>query len=147
MPLVLHSGARYVGGVGGAFLALGGVVGMIAGGSPSDGPVSTRIEAGAFTLACALVAWRSWGWSLRVSDQGLEVRNFLRSRRLAWAQISRLSDGWDGRDWLLTITDHAGRSIVSTASTDNADRIDFVVNLARQHQVVVEMSTDSAAED
>jgi len=81
----------------------------------------------AIGLACVAVvavavAWgcvRALRMEVRFDDCGITVRNFWRTRRLFWEDVSRFTDG--GHDWwALKIERHNGRPIVATATTTGA---------------------------
>jgi hypothetical protein len=106
------------------------------------------IPAAYLVLVTVLVVacyYRASRVALVVSDSGLVVRNFLRSRRLGWAEVARLVDGcaW-GDDWALTILLTDGRGVTSAAAVStrlaNPGWLTRLAEQAARHDVPADLS-------
>jgi Bacterial PH domain len=69
-------------------------------------------------VAAAVSIWgcsRSWRIQLRTDNHGVTVRNFLRTHRIGWSEVSRFTDGsvklFDEHHWTLGIVLRDGRVI------------------------------------
>jgi hypothetical protein len=71
-------------------------------------------ERGAITIT-----GKYWG-RLRLDDQGITYRNFLRTHQISWDQVHWLTDGAcpleDAENWMLRIVLHGGREIRAAAT-------------------------------
>jgi hypothetical protein len=76
-------------------------------------------------VAALAVAWgciRAVRTDLRFDDSGVTVRNFWRTRKLSWDEVSCFADG--GKDWwALKIVRRDGRSIEATGTTSGVKGI------------------------
>jgi hypothetical protein len=64
---------------------------------------------------------RAWRLRLRMDDTGITVRNYFRTCRLAWHEVSSFADGYGERDaggeyWALSIVIHSGRTVTASAT-------------------------------
>src|SRR5215472_6079016 len=65
---------------------------------------------------CIWALWRAWRVAIRFDDEGITVRNLLRTHRLRWPAVRSFADGsWNagegGRYWVLTVVPHEGQPI------------------------------------
>jgi hypothetical protein len=99
----------------------------------------------AFWLGWLLFAVRWWRCELRADDAGVRIRNLLRSRSMAWDQISALRDSsWShrgGTSWILAVADTQGRVIKPLASVNApARQASQLARLGRRHGLHVSLS-------
>lgn len=133
-----------------AVMGLLGVWVLVSLPSPSDltagaysvGSVAETLVLG---LGWPLFAFRWWRCELRADDAGVRVRNLLRSRTLAWEEISALKDSsWShrgGASWILAVVDTQGRVIKPIASSGApAEQISQLVKLGRRHGLRASLS-------
>jgi hypothetical protein len=68
----------------------------------------------------AVLIWslyRPWHMGVRFGDHGVTVRNYLRTYRASWADVSSFTDGTtDGNEWALTVMRRDGRGFTATAT-------------------------------
>src|SRR5215475_10439459 len=78
------------------------------------------LAAAADVITFSILLWslyRPWHMGVRVGARGLTVRNYLRTHRAAWAQISALADGTiDGSQWRLSVITKDGRCVTAGAT-------------------------------
>src|SRR5215471_7079013 len=77
-------------------------------------------------LAAAAVAalaglWRAWRMALYIDDEGVTVRNFFRTQRFTWPEISGFADGsaigaQSQRYWALLVVPRAGTAVTAAAT-------------------------------
>jgi len=85
------------------------------------------LPAGLACMAVAVlaVAWgcsRAMRMQVRFDDGGMTIRNFWRTRRLSWDDVSQFTDG--GKDWwALRVVRRSGRPIEATGTTTGAKGI------------------------
>ena len=54
--------------------------------------------------------------SVRFDESGVTIRNFWRTRRLRWGQVSHLADGGIGWEWALRVVGRDGRTVTASGS-------------------------------
>lgn len=97
------------------------------------------------TVLVVAAFYRASRVALIVSDSGLVVRSFLRSRRLAWEEVARLVDGcaWTD-DWALTVLLTDGRAVTSAAAVStrlaNSGWLTALAEHAARHEVPAHLS-------
>jgi immunity protein 26 of polymorphic toxin system/PH (Pleckstrin Homology) domain-containing protein len=68
----------------------------------------------------AVLVWtlyRPWHMGVRFGDQGVTVRNYFRTHRARWAEVTAFTDGTtDGQKWALAVMLRNGRGITATAT-------------------------------
>jgi len=74
-------------------------------------------------VAVAVLAglWRAWRMALYVDDRGVTVRNFFRSRRFTWPEVSMFDDGsavgsGSERYWALRVVPREGTPVTAAAT-------------------------------
>lgn len=61
--------------------------------------------------------YRPWHMGVRFGEHGVTIRNYFRTRRASWAEVSAFTDGTtDGAKWALTVMLHDGRGFTATAT-------------------------------
>jgi hypothetical protein len=99
------------------------------------------------TVLVLTVAWgchRAIGMHVRFDESGVTVRNFWRTRRLSWDEVSHFTDG--GKDWwALKVVRRSGRPIEATGTTSGAKSIvstgvlDVIGQVAERYHVRAEL--------
>src|SRR5215475_8781086 len=85
---------------------------------PVPGIAAYLVVVGAVAIwGCA----RAWRITLRMDDIGVTVRNYFRTCRFAWPEVSCFEDGafpgeQGSRDWALSVVPHGGRAVTATAT-------------------------------
>jgi len=82
----------------------------------------------------------AWPTRLRLDDQGITYRNFLRTHQIGWDQVRWLRDGANGRNWVLCIVLHNGREIPAGATERDGPRPETLAAIrqaAARHAVPV----------
>jgi hypothetical protein len=105
--------------IGAAFLELLGV------GALQSPATPTQLTVAWMTGVAALTVWgvaRAWRMTLYIDDEGLAIRNPLRTYRASWLEILRLRDGLfdtgegGGDRWVLEVVRPDGRVIKAIAT-------------------------------
>lgn len=97
--------------------------------------------------ASALGIVRGWRMSLRLDDGSLIVRNFFRTHRLGWQEVSgfmdgvviRLNEGLE-RQWRLSIALRDGGAIVASATSWSAKTQAALEQAAQSHGIPTELT-------
>jgi Bacterial PH domain len=107
----------------------------------------TPVRALAVTAAGAatvLAIVRSLRVGLTVSDAGLVVRNFMRTRRVDWSDVTGLRDGSHGRVytdcWALKIDTSHRRSLMAKEVPNDGNLLDLLARLGAAHGVPVKVN-------
>ncbi len=100
----------------------------------------------------AVLIWtlyRPWHLGVRLGDRGVTVRNYFRTHRARWAEVSAFTDGTtSGEKWALTVMLHNGRGITVTATEarPGSPRVLTAVRQGAAHHGVPATVTGVAAE-
>jgi len=99
-------------------------------------------------LAIALIVScvRAYRLGVRFDDDGVTVRNFSRTYRLGWEQVSRFADGGNSKGgWALTVICRDGRAITAsgTLTVAKAEVLSAIRLVAERHQVGMEVTGQS----
>jgi Protein of unknown function (DUF2510)/Bacterial PH domain len=112
---------RFGGGAGSAWflavpcLVLAGALFILAGVQSHDyPPMAACLVAVGVVLAWLCVRLSRMG--VRFDEHGVTVRNFWRTRRLAWEQVSYLTDGGTGWEWALRVVGRDGRTVTASGT-------------------------------
>ncbi len=91
-------------------------------------------------LVAAGVVWgcsRGWRMSLRMDRHGVTIRNYFRTYRAGWAEVSSFGDGAvnagaSGRKWALSVILRDGRSITACGTWRDARTRDETLKAIHQ---------------
>lgn len=77
-------------------------------------------------VACIWGCFRGWRLGLRIDDNGMTIRNFFRTHRFTWPEVSRFADGTafngESRDWALRVVLHNGKAVTARGTTRSGPR-------------------------
>lgn len=102
--------------------------------------------------APSIWAWeRTWRMGLRLGDDGVIVRNFGRTRRLGWHEVSSFTDGFvQGADqhhniWVLMVVLRDGRVIRASGTKPRgglpgSETLEAICQAAERHRVTTKLT-------
>src|SRR5215470_10004809 len=135
---------------------------VIAGGWVQDGPQWLRhaprpavvAYLGIVTVALIWGCFRGWRIGLHIDNNGVTIRNFFRTHRFAWPEVSHFADGsaFGGEStfwWALGVVLRDGRVVVARGTTrsgpPNPKTLDAIGQAAERYQIPAELTGAASA--
>jgi len=102
-------------------------------------PVAVFVYLAVAAVAVILTLYRAWRLGVRFDDHGVTVCNYVRTNKIAWAEVGSFTDGTtDGCNWALTVLLRHGEDVTATATRGrpgSPETLMAVRRAAARHQV------------
>jgi hypothetical protein len=77
---------------------------------------------------------------VRFDDRGIMVRNYFRTYRIGWAEVSRFTDCWGQWGWDLGVALHNGRNVMAWGATPRSKALIAVGQAAQRYDIPADLT-------